>query len=248
MQSSSTLKESFQNVCKYSELATNMFHYKITEQLNFTVLEFKPAELWLKVSPDTARQAVEQAMAGTLHIFHHLSGKKLFPQKVELTYRRPAPLVEYETIFNTQIVFNSKSNRLVFHSNDLQQPVLSYDQSLVALFDNLLRERINKFKKTTRLNDQVKQIILTEFKGQLPPIEIIASKLNMTIRTLQRRLSAEGMTFRGLTETIRSGLAVQLMKQEDVTGGEVARILGYSEASAFRRALKKWKSRNGVKL
>jgi len=68
----------------------------------------------------------------------------------------------------------------------------------------------------------------------------VASFLRSTPRTLQRRLAAEGTSFRALLEEVRAALAVELLKKQRLTVEVVADRLGYSESSAFVRAFKRW--------
>lgn len=127
---------------------------------------------------------------------------------------------------------------MIFNRTDLDQPVLSYDQSLFFVFDKMLKER--KAKRNLSVKEELKQIILTDFKGKVPPIEILASKLNLTVRSLQRRLASEQISFRQLSTEIKKEVTTQLLTSKKVKLKEVAALLGYSEASSFRRASKKW--------
>lgn len=76
MQSSPTLISAFQSVCHYGKVATDMFYYGWEETGNEFILTFQPTEAWMRVSEKSARQAVEQAMAGTLNVFKLLVGNR----------------------------------------------------------------------------------------------------------------------------------------------------------------------------
>jgi AraC-like DNA-binding protein len=74
-----------------------------------------------------------------------------------------------------------------------------------------------------------------------PRLRQLAATLNVSDRTLRRRLADEGVSFRGLLDEIREQLAEELL----VTGGlpvaEVAERLGYLEVSSFSQAFRRWK-------
>src|SRR5271166_1584656 len=74
-----------------------------------------------------------------------------------------------------------------------------------------------------------------------PGLSQVAAALNVSDRTLRRRLAGEGVSFRGLLDEIREQLAEELL----VTGGlpvaEVAERLGYLEVSSFSQAFRRWK-------
>jgi AraC-like DNA-binding protein len=65
----------------------------------------------------------------------------------------------------------------------------------------------------------------------------------MSVRSLSRRLTEEGTTFRGLVDSVRHELAVARLRDPEVNLAEIAFLLGYSESSAFHRAFKR---RTGV--
>jgi hypothetical protein len=99
MQSSPDLLTAYQQVCKHAALATDMFRYSIESTPEQTILRFEPAGLWLKVSETSARQAVEQAMAGTLNVFYLLSGKRIKPARTEFMFAKQRNAIEYDRIF-----------------------------------------------------------------------------------------------------------------------------------------------------
>jgi AraC-like DNA-binding protein len=185
-----------------------MFTYEIIEGNGEVILQYTPVAFWRQLYPNGSRQAIDQAMAGTLNVFYLLSGKRIQPKA-------------------------SRKNRLIFDRKQLLAPVLHHDQSLFRVFESLVRK---KGQKST-FAGHVKDIILTDFKGQTPPIEVVASKLNITVRSLQRRFSSENTSFRQISLQITKEMGRRLLAADHKTA-DVARILGYSSPRAFRRAFK----------
>lgn len=237
MQSSPDLLTAYQQVCKHASLVTDMFRYSIEKSGERTILQYEPAKLWLKVSETSARHAVEQAMAGTLNVFYLLSGKQCGPLHAEFIFQK-RNVGDYERIFNSALTFNGKQNALIFRAVDLQAKVTGYDKSLFALFDKILQEKLDKLDQTISLSDQVRKILTHQFKGQIISAEVMAAHLNMSVRTFQRKLNEEGTSYRDLSTNLRRELASRLLKNQRSSVREVARMLGYSEASALRKAMK----------
>ena len=71
-------------------------------------------------------------------------------------------------------------------------------------------------------------------------MEDVARRLGMSVRSLHRKLSEDGLSFQSLTEETRKDLAVSLLKQEQYSIAEIAFLTGFSEQSAFTRAFKRW--------
>ncbi|RQW61102.1 helix-turn-helix transcriptional regulator [Vibrio viridaestus] len=57
---------------------------------------------------------------------------------------------------------------------------------------------------------------------------------------IQRKLRAEGITFRQLVERVRCDMAKQYLQQSHIPITEMGLMLGYSETSAFSRAFRRW--------
>jgi AraC-like DNA-binding protein len=76
-------------------------------------------------------------------------------------------------------------------------------------------------------------------KGQID-IDVIARDLGTSSRTLQRRLSAAGLSYQQLLDGVRREIADRYLATTSLSIGEVAYLLGYSEPAAFHRAFKRW--------
>ena len=240
MQNSATLLEAFQKVEQYNQLVTNLFGYRVEKTRETVALCFEPLRQWQAVSPTGARHATEQAMAGTLHVFQLLSGKKIFPLAASFAWSRGGELREYERVFQCPLSFKAMRNQLHFSVNQLAARVYSYDQSLFYFFDELLKERATARKTAETFVRQISDLVYREFKGQVPPAEIVAARLNTTVRSMQRKLEAEGTSYRAVAADLRMELAQQLLSKGSSKVSEVARHLGYADASSFRRAFKNW--------
>jgi AraC-like DNA-binding protein len=64
---------------------------------------------------------------------------------------------------------------------------------------------------------------------------LIAGYMAMEPRTLQRRLAAQGYSFRQLIEEVRGAMVLQLIADSQKSFSEIAEMVGYSELSAFSR-------------
>ena len=70
--------------------------------------------------------------------------------------------------------------------------------------------------------------------------EHIAEQLGLPLRTFQRRLSDEQVSFQDLLDAYRQSEAMKMLARGNVTMAEVAYALGYNEQSSFNRAFKRW--------
>jgi len=86
----------------------------------------------------------------------------------------------------------------------------------------------------------VKQSMVNLVKPAFPTVEQVASHLNVSARTLQRRLQEEGATFKAIMDELRKDFAIAYLKRIDLSISEIAYLLSYSDSSAFTRSFKRW--------
>jgi len=241
MQSCPDLLSAFERMTHYIDLATDMIQFGVKQSANEIALSFKPVSLYANAYPGSARHSVEQSMAGTLHVFSLLAERKIRPLRATFKHKRGGNLSEYQRALCNDVQFNKAGNQLIFSKEVLSAPVVSHDKSLVTFFEKVLKEKKSLLQLT--LTEQIKQLMRTDFQGHIPSLEAVATRLNMTSRTLQRKLDDEGVSFRSLIRTVQKETADQLFKLKG-NATQVAGLLGYSDPSAFRRAYKKWSNEN----
>jgi AraC-like DNA-binding protein len=87
---------------------------------------------------------------------------------------------------------------------------------------------------------EVRLMILNLCSPQLPSFEDVAVQFALSHRTIQRKLTKEGQSFRSITNDITKELSSYLNKDGKMKTKDIAQILGYSESSAYLHAVKKW--------
>jgi AraC-like DNA-binding protein len=239
MQSCSNLREGIESICKFWPLFSTMSNLSVHDNNGFTFLRIECAIEWQHRYPDSERQSIDLALGGACTLFRTLSGKTVVPVRAEFTCPSRA-IHEYERHFRTSVHFKKPVNQLVFRKRDLLTPVLSYDKSLFKFFNTTLEQKLRSLQNESKLSDQLTQLIIVQFKGQVPSVEVAAAHLNMTHRSLQRKLSEEGTTYRALTACLKKELVQSMMKSKTFRPGDAARLLGYADSSSFRKAFKKW--------
>lgn len=240
MQSCATLEDAFKQVCEFGALATDMFRYSIKTKGDQTILVFSPATAWSRVSPATAKHAVDQAMAGCLNVFFLLTGNRVQPQSASFIMRQPSQRDQYTQVFGPHLTFDAGVNSLVFNASELKAPLPRFDRSLFATFKTLASKQMITRRATSSFRDIVLQRMRNEFAAQVPSLNVMAAHMNMSVRTFQRKLTAEKITYRDLYDQVSKEIALSLIASENTSIADASRLMGYSEPSAFRRAVKRW--------
>lgn len=233
------VKEAVEMICKYNDTLTGVFKFSFELGEKEAAFVFDPHPLWEETSMESARQAVDMLMSGWTKSFHDATGKKIYPIRTEVRYTKRFE-EEYKQILKTPILFNQKHNRFIFSKEYLNTPLISYDESLYAVFSALLHQKQKKLETKHRLAERIKQVIVSKFNGQITHIDIVASQLCMTTRTLQRKLTEEQTSYRKICNALRRELAMDLMKAGKSKKRQLASLLGYSDVNSFTRAFEKW--------
>jgi AraC-like DNA-binding protein len=231
------VREAVEMICKYNDTLTGAFNFSFEANDTEGIFTFDPHPIWEQTAHESARQAVDMMMSGWTKTFHDATGKKIYPVRTELRYSQRFK-DEYLTILQSPIVFNQKHNRFIFSKEYLSSPLISHDESLHTIFSMLLQQKQKKLETKHSLAERIRQIVMSKFRGQITHIDIVASQLCMTSRTLQRKLSAEKTSYRRICNDLRRELASDLMKSGKSKRQEVASLLGYSNVDAFNKAFR----------
>lgn len=234
-----TVKQAIEMICQYSSTLTSVFDFALTISNEEAAFHFNPHPLWQKTNPNSARQAVDLWISALVVRIHSLTGRHIYPLRSELSFPKKYP-EEYQRITKAPVYFDKASNCMVFSKKDFETPLLTYDESLVPVFNALLQKKKEQLKTNDTLKGRIKFLIFSVFHGQIVHIDIIASHLHVTTRTLQRKLSDENTSYREISAEVRKEIAEGYLTSGKVKKTEIASLLGYADLSTFTKALKSW--------
>jgi AraC-like DNA-binding protein len=160
--------------------------------------------------------------------------------RVEFSHPRPPDVSEHERIFDCRVVFGAGNCQMVIPREAWEMPRTGSDPVLFSVLDTHARMLLDRLPSPAGTVGRVREAIEAELRGGSPGLPSIARRLAMSPRTLQRRLSDEGVVFNELLDEMRFRAARSYLAQPDIAGTEVAYLLGFAEQSSFNRAFKRW--------
>ncbi|MCU0699032.1 MAG: AraC family transcriptional regulator [Myxococcaceae bacterium] len=161
--------------------------------------------------------------------------------RVWFTHPKVADVAPLTEAFGTDALsFDAELNGFSFDRRFLDMPVKTGDAALYAFLEEHALAALASRPKSDDLIDRVRQNIREALKAGEPNIERIATRLALSGRTLQRRLSDIGTSFQAVLDDVRFDLARAYLKDVRLDITQVAYLLGYSELRAFDRAFKRW--------
>ena len=186
-----------------------------------------------------AHEAVEAIMACTVRAARFLGDHSVSPCEVRLMRPDAPSSSRFESFFRCPVRYGSDHYRTTFDAAVVSRPLGSPSADLARTADRLSAEYIERVRKAGAVANQVRETVDGLLGIEEPTPSAVASRLAMSPRTLQRKLQLESTTFRDVVAEARISRAKQLMAADHLGADVIARRLGFSDASAFRRAFKR---------
>ncbi len=184
---------------------------------------------------------VDATLASLIELGRKGTATPLIPAAVELA-RPGSAKAAYEHYYGCRVRFGADTNRLSFHRADLDKPFVSYNAELLDTLIPELDRRLEQQSHSATLAGQIRWVLRRRLTAGRPDIRSVATELAMSERSLQRKLTDEGVTFQGLLGETRHQLALEYLADPTLAIMEVAYMLGYEDQNSFFRAFRQWES------
>jgi len=192
--------------------------------------------------PGTAH-IYDTAMAISRNVLSELMGKEWKITEVHLFRDPPAESEPFHRIFRTRLRFGAEHAAIVFPAADLARSLPHADP---GAYSKALREleNLESSSDADLLKNKVRRVLHRMLISGSGPggidLQGIAKLFAVHPRTLNRRLRAEGTTFKALLTETRYEVARQLLRDTHLQTADIAFILGYSESASFNHAFRRW--------
>ncbi|MFO0572707.1 MAG: AraC family transcriptional regulator ligand-binding domain-containing protein [Polyangia bacterium] len=151
----------------------------------------------------------------------------------------PSP-TEHERILGTQVTFGAPESSVRIDASELATALRVPNPTLAASLTHIAGEQLASLAPTESLVEKVQALLVAELPAGNPGAERIAEALQLSVRTLARRLAQQGTSHQALLDEVRARLARRYLQEERRPVSEVAELLGFAEPSTFHRAFKRW--------
>jgi AraC-like DNA-binding protein len=229
---SSTLKEAFERVQRYCHVVSDAVDYQFYRRGSEYHFIIEPVA---EVSPE----AVDALVSSYLRMCRSVVGRHYSPLSIELRRARPAVTDDYERLWRAPLRFGAAQNRMIFDSDTIERLLDTGNPELARQSDAISSRylaRIERFNTVAR----VREVLTQRLRDREPSQEEVAEILNVSSRTLQRKLGESGTTFKELLDESRRTLALAYLSTPQNSIGEITYLLGFSCSSSFIRAFRRW--------
>ncbi len=196
--------------------------------------------------PASCRRFLEDRdLSGTYQLIQDMQmqmGFDLSPTRIELTTEEPDDIRPYQKRYQCELIFSQPKMRIHFDTEFLGRQFPGANYAAHSLYRQQCEQILTRRERQQTRSSLSQQVIglLELFEDEFPNAANVAASCGISERTLRRRLSEEGCSFRKLLEQVRSNKARKLLLNSQLTIDQIATKLGYTEAAAFIHAFQRW--------
>ena len=237
MMYSQTLEASVNNAIKYSKLISDALEcsLEITEDHYSVIYQENPN--WKVQQAYAKKQILDLALLSNVKSLAAYTQHQYYPVRIDFNYERPKSLREYYRLFNCSLKFNQPRAQILFEKQIIYRHSKQIEYRLLESIKAKVTNEIDNLDLENELIYRLKKSILN-FKPYRISVDEAANELNLSSRTLQRKLKVLHTSFKKVEYDIQLKLAKTYLEENQKSVDEISYLLGFSECSAFTRFFK----------
>jgi len=239
MQQSENIRDALSLFVRFQTVMSDRLDTKISEGPIETSLQF--------YHPSDALDGGCGAEAGAAIAWSF--GRKHFGDdfllRVQFAAAPHGDLEDYEEFFGTPVEFGTGRNELIFKTELLTEPNSRRDSNLWNHLIRYLEEVRGALSSEgeSRFVTRIRRAIENNGARADYSIQGLADRMQVSMRSLQREAKKRNIRLTELVKAARMAHAERLLLDPELTVGEIAFLVGYSEFRAFPRAFKSYSGR-----
>lgn len=241
IRASATMGEAFAQMNRYGPLVNDL-GYTGTE--GRFVMVRKDGAIWLedrRRDPNDFPEITESAVARLISDYaRSFPERPPFVKAVYMTHREPPYRAEYDRIMKAPLVFESHRNALEIDQSWLDAPVPTANRYVFGIFSAHAEALLKSLEESRTVRGKVESLLIPILHTGEVAMDDIADKLGLSRATLYRKLKDEGASFEKVVDELRCKMAHNYLSGKKASISEIAYFTGFSDATAFSRAFKRW--------
>jgi len=235
---STNLKEAMERLVRYARIVNTHVVFQFEElDDSYRLIMGSQKSFGEELKP--AFEAMDGGFALILGMCKTSYGKDFLPSKLEMRRPEPENLSRFKQHFKVPMKFNCEQNIIYFQKSTLEKNLVTANPDLTRVNDKVITDYLASLD-TDNIDMLVKAKMLDSLaSGRVSEI-FIAQSINMSTRSLQRKLKEHETSFKRLLDETRKELAGQYIENQGIAINEITYLLGFSEPSNFSRAFKRW--------
>lgn len=236
--SSATVRDAAHFALDYQELATPIVDLELREQGESAVWDIRALP---EIAGDAAlNRFVLEYQCGIIVALHKsVSGGAFRLASASFAFAAPANAAHYHHVLNCPIEFDAVRTELRFERAWLEQRPSGANAITFRLVEDACQEMLQQIGQERGTVGAIYRHLLGQ-SGRFATLDEMAGQLGLHPRTLRRKLTGEGATYQKIVDEVRFKLAAAYLLRTTMSHESISERLGFSDASSFRRAFKRW--------
>lgn len=235
LMSSATAGDALKLLVRYNRVILPSIRIELKQRDSSAELVMRAAHL----PQDLERFYCEVLFAAVLNSGMVLVGEQSGDVVVELDYEPSDNHLLYKQILGGGVRFSCERRAICYDEQTLLARISTANPIAGELFRRECDRLFSPDRRRGTISERVQQVLI-ESGSDFPNCAAMAARLHMSESTLQRRLTAEGWRYQSLLDQVRYRLAREYLLGTMLPVSEIAHLLGFSDATNFRRSFKRW--------
>ena len=232
---SSTLRTALQRLARYSRILGEKAKIEVSgsrEGLRLTYDHRRRDPVLHAIGADAALSLI-------VDMCRMNYGASLRPAEVRLVRVRPQDAEPYRRFYGCPIHFAAREDGFLLSQRVADEALSTANRQLAGVLDGILAEQLAALDRSN-VPARCRAHLLEQLTSGVVSVEAMARELNMSRRTLQRKLADARLTYQQLVDETRKDLALRYIDDPSKSVTDVTFDLGFSGQSAFTRAFRRW--------
>ena len=240
---SATLREALTYLVRYARVVNTGALVELVDHGEEIALTLGRRSREPAIVPFVSESPMQAGLAAIAVLCRQARGDAVDLRRVTLEQPERGGQARMESFFCCPVIFEAPENALVFPRGEIEAPLTTANAVLAQINARALEDYLSRIDSPS-LSDQVRARLARSLPAGKVEQNDMARSLNMSLRSMQRKLEQEGTSFRALVDDTRGRLARQYLSDATMSLAEVAYLLGFSEASSLSRAMRRWRQRD----
>jgi len=232
--SSASIREALDFALTYFSLTFAFTRFIVSDTKDGPLIELTDEDI-----PSSVRQFIIQRDAAALITVQRDLVQDNFCQYLAFSFQPKGDVQPYIDLFGILPEFGAGRNFVLLDAHKVDQKLQMANDLVLNTAEEQCRQILDKRQSQKKFTALVQRQLMN-IRGEMPSMEVVATRLHLNARTLRRHLAQEEMTFIQIREEVRQVLAEQYLALPKASVEQIAEWLGYAETASFIHAYKRW--------
>lgn len=173
-------------------------------------------------------------------IFSLVLGRKFPSLRMYFPYGAPKHAALYEELLGCPVHFEPGRMEWHFDAAVLTEQCSSADPGIAQLCEDFCEQFVEQSEGKSLFQQDILRACVRNLSAANVQAPVVAQVLNVSVRTMYRRLAEEGVSYQSLLDKLRSSVALEYLSNTQLSVEEIATQCGYQDVSNFRKAFRRW--------